>query len=119
MPSALRARSPSSSRTGTSGYTAGGPTAVRDSNPSDGKTESWRGKVCTRGNNLSGAKCANVTDRWISPDYTGDGDFGDDIAVMKIDQPLGQANWIAMSSASNSVIDDYAMYNGCSSFVTT
>jgi len=84
---------------------------AEDSNPSDGKTESKRGKVCTRGNNLSGAKCANVTDRWISPDYTGDGDFGDDIAVMKIDQPLGQANWIAMSSASNSVIDDYAMYN--------
>lgn len=82
-----------------------------DSDPNDGKVESYRGKVCTEGNVYSGKNCADVTGRWGNGDYTGDGDFGDDLVVMKIDEPLGAGNYMALSSASDSVLNDNSQYN--------
>lgn len=63
----------------------------------EGAGEATRGKVCTRGNHYSGADCANVTNRWGNGSWGGNGDMGDDIVILKIDEPLGQGNDMAMS----------------------
>jgi V8-like Glu-specific endopeptidase len=83
---------------------------AEDSDSSDGKTESYRGKVCTRGNTLSGAECANVTARFGNGNWDGTNDPGDDLAVMKIDKKLGDGNWMALSTASDGYIKDYNQY---------
>lgn len=84
---------------------------AEDSNSTDGKTESYRGKVCTRGNIIYGAECADVTARFSNGSYSGDGDWGDDIAVMKLDEPIGDGNYMAISTASDSYIKDYNQYS--------
>lgn len=76
----------------------------------EGAGEAYRGKVCTRGNYHTGAECANVTGRWGNGSWAGS-DMGDDIAVMKIDAPLGQGNYMALSSASNATLKDHLAYN--------
>ena len=84
---------------------------AEDSDPNDGLAEARRGKVCTRGNYYSGAACANVTARWSNGDWTGIGDMGDDLIVMKIDQPLGAGNYMALSQASDSTLKAALQYN--------
>jgi V8-like Glu-specific endopeptidase len=84
---------------------------AEDLTPGDGKTDSYRGKVCTEGNIYSGRNCANVTARWNNGDYTGDGDFGDDLVVMKLDEPLGAGNYMALSTASDATLKSFDAYN--------
>lgn len=82
-----------------------------DTNAGDGLTEARRGKVCTHGNFYGGRDCANVTGRWGNGGWGGTGDEADDLVVMKIDEPLGQGNYMALSQASNSTLKDHLAYN--------
>lgn len=87
-------------------------TAAHCAKDSDGDWVYPRGTVCTGGGGTyTGWDCGDVIARWGNGDYTGDGDFADDIIVMEIDDNLGAGNWMALSSASDSTLKDYDQYN--------
>lgn len=66
--------------------------------------------ACTYGNYQTGAACYSSTSVVIAPGYSGDGDFNDDYAVVKLDAEPG-VGWMAISQASNSVVEAAQGYN--------
>ena len=60
-------------------------------------------EVWTRGNSQAGATRRVVTDITVCGGYSGDGDWGDDYALLHLDSSAA-VGWMAISRASNSVI---------------
>jgi trypsin len=79
---------------------------ANDPTRQDRQTPIGRGHMCTDGTD-NNADCANVVARWDNGSYGGDGDFGDDLVILKIDRDLGRGNYMALSRASNNTLKNH------------
>lgn len=66
--------------------------------------------ACTLGNYQTGAACFSATQVRVAGGYSGDGDFNDDYAVVRLSGSPG-VGWMAVSSASDSTIKGATGYN--------
>lgn len=89
--------------------------AVTNAHCVKNEDEEWRyprGQVCTRGGGYySGYDCADVNGRWTNGHWGGHNDMGDDIAILRLDEYLGDDGYMPMSRASNSTLKDHSAYN--------
>lgn len=66
--------------------------------------------ACTKGNYQAGAQCFTGTILTVPGGYSGDGDFSDDYAVLKLNGSPSMG-WMAISQASNSTIRNAVGFN--------